>query len=236
MDSEELLDLLGNTNRRKILQLLSIRPCYVSELVERLDIGPKAVLQHLSKLEQAGLIEAYIDEQRRKYFQISDDLHLEIMLSPYLFEFSSIALHFSEEEFPRKYRDILESILQNFKGVLEYFSAEKRRSLKDLREEFYRLRALYRDLSLAQRCTQARLTEVTERSVEAIGEIATDYLEAEILMLLFREENATIEKIARQINVPREDVVEQLEKLRKKGIVVNKNVSGKEIWSINLEE
>ncbi|MEM2924297.1 MAG: ArsR family transcriptional regulator [Methanocellales archaeon] len=236
MDSEELLDLLGNINRRKILRLLSIRPCYVSELVERLEIGPKAVLEHLNKLEQAGLIEAYIDEQRRKYFQISDDLHLEIMLSPYLFEFNTITLHFSEEEFPLRYRDIFESALRNFKGVLECFHAEERKTLKELREEFYQLRALYRDLSLAQRCTQARLTEVTERCVKAIGEIATDYLEAEILMLLFREENATIEKIARQINVPREDVIEQLEKMRKKGMVLNKIENGKEVWSINLEE
>jgi ArsR family transcriptional regulator len=236
MDSEVLLDLLGNVNRRKILQLLSIRPCYVSELVERLEIGPKAVLEHLSKLEQAGLIEAYIDEQRRKYFQISDDLHLEIMLSPYLFEFSSIAFHFSEEEFPRRYRDVFESALRNFKNVLEYFTAGKRESLKELREEFYQLRALYRDLSLAQRCTQSRLTEVAERCVKAIGEIATDYLEAEILMLLFREENATIEKIARQINVPSEDVIEQLDKLRRKGIVSSKIRNGKEIWSINWEE
>ncbi|MEM2989772.1 MAG: ArsR family transcriptional regulator [Halobacteria archaeon] len=236
MDSEELLDLLGNINRRKILRLLSIRPCYVSELVERLEIGPKAALEHLNKLEQAGLIEAYIDEQRRKYFQISEDFHLEIILSPYLFEFSSIALNFSEEEFPRKYRDIFESALRNFQGVLEYFSAEERKSLKELREEFYHLRAFYRDLSLVQRCTQAMLTEVTERGVKAIGEIATDYLEAEILMLLFREENATLEKIAREINVPHEDVVEQLEKMKKRGMVINKIENGKEVWNINLEE
>lgn len=240
MNGAELLDLLGNENRRRILQLLSIRPCYVSEIVERLDVGPKAVLEHLSKLEHAGIIEAYVDEQRRKYFQILGDLHLEIMLSPYLFEFTSIALDLSEEEFPRRYRDVFESALRNFNEVIEYFSTEsaerrEKETLKDLREELYQLRALHRDLSLAQRCTQERLTEITERSVKAIGEIATDYLEAEILMMLFREENATIEKMAKQINMPREEIADQLENLRKKGIVINKIEDGKEVWSISTE-
>ncbi len=235
MDNEELLDLLGNDNRRKILQLLSMRPCYVSEIVERLDVGPKAVLEHLSKLEHAGIIEPYTDDQRRKYFQIADELHMEIMLSPYLFEFNSIMLELNDQEFPRRYRDIFDSAMKNFNEVFEYFSAGSEESLKDLREEFFQLRALNRDLSMAQRFTHERLTEITEKSVKAIGKITNDYLEAEILMLLFKEENAFVEKIARQVNVPREEVADQLETMKKKGIVINKIDDEKEIWSINLE-
>jgi len=68
MESAQLLNILGNENRRKILHLLASRPCYMSEIAERLDVGAKAILGHLELLVQSGMIEANVDEQRRKYF------------------------------------------------------------------------------------------------------------------------------------------------------------------------
>jgi predicted transcriptional regulator len=38
----ELLDILGNENRRRILQLLSFRPFYFNEMAKRLNVGPKS--------------------------------------------------------------------------------------------------------------------------------------------------------------------------------------------------
>lgn len=81
MDSAELLDLLGNENRRRILRLLSRRPCYVTEIGEYLDVSPKAVIDHLRKLEDAGLVESRTDGSRRKYFHIARDVRLEVNVS-----------------------------------------------------------------------------------------------------------------------------------------------------------
>ena len=50
-----MLDILGNENRRKILQLLSNRLYYVSEISGRLGVGPKAIINQLSLLENLGL-------------------------------------------------------------------------------------------------------------------------------------------------------------------------------------
>ena len=85
MDSAVLLDLLGNENRRRILRLLSQKPCYVTEISEYLGVSPKAVIDHLRKLEEAGLIESRTDDQRRKYFHISRSLRLEVSVSPHGF-------------------------------------------------------------------------------------------------------------------------------------------------------
>ncbi|WP_096389838.1 ArsR family transcriptional regulator [Halopenitus persicus] len=85
MDSAVLLDLLGNENRRRILRLLSRKSCYVTEISEYLGVSPKAVIDHLRKLEEAGLIESTTDEKRRKYFRISRSLRLEVNVSPYGF-------------------------------------------------------------------------------------------------------------------------------------------------------
>ena len=85
MDSAVLLDLLGNENRRRILRLLAHKPCYVTEISEYLGVSPKAVIDHLRRLEDAGLIESRTDDQRRKYFHIARNLRLEISVSPYRF-------------------------------------------------------------------------------------------------------------------------------------------------------
>ena len=85
MDSSEFLDLLGNGNRRRILRLLARKPCYVTEISEQLGVSPKAVIDHLGKLEDAGLIESRTDDRRRKYFSISQHVSLEVTVSPYKF-------------------------------------------------------------------------------------------------------------------------------------------------------
>jgi ArsR family transcriptional regulator len=85
MDSAVLLDLLGNENRRRILRLLSHKPCYVTEISEYLGVSPKAVIDHLRRLEEAGLVESRTDEKRRKYFHIARNLRLEVSVSPYRF-------------------------------------------------------------------------------------------------------------------------------------------------------
>jgi len=85
MDSAEFLDLLGNANRRRILRLLARKPCYVTEISEQLGVSPKAVIDHLGKLEEAGLIESRTDDRRRKYFSISQHVSLEVTVSPYEF-------------------------------------------------------------------------------------------------------------------------------------------------------
>jgi ArsR family transcriptional regulator len=85
MDSAEFLDLLGNANRRRILRLLARKPCYVTEISEQLGVSPKAVIDHLKKLEEAGLIESQTDDRRRKYFSISQHVSLEVTVSPYEF-------------------------------------------------------------------------------------------------------------------------------------------------------
>jgi Predicted transcriptional regulators len=99
MESSEFLDILGNENRRKILSLLADRPYFVSEISTRLSVAPKAVIGHLTLLENAGLIESSVDDQRRKYYSISKTLHLEVSVSPYSYSVhvNSIKLEIPDE-------------------------------------------------------------------------------------------------------------------------------------------
>ncbi|HDR73106.1 MAG TPA: ArsR family transcriptional regulator [Methanoculleus sp.] len=83
LDGEEvsrLLDILGNRNRRRIIQLLRQKPCFVTEISDRLTISPKAVIEHLQLMEREHLLACHCDERRRKYYYLSRDFDILIQL------------------------------------------------------------------------------------------------------------------------------------------------------------
>ncbi len=167
MESAQLLDILGNENRRKILHLLASRPCYMSEIAERLDVGPKAVLGHLELLARAGLIEANVDEQRRKYFRITDNLRLEVFVSPYSFEveITTVALSAPAEHAADK---------QAITGLKSLY-----KEIQDLMEKRKKVMEEYQEI-------QGSITESMGRCMDTIEDIAEDSIEAEILYALLK--------------------------------------------------
>ena len=77
-DLSRFLDLLGNRNRRRILDLLHQKPCYVTEIADRLILSPKVVIEHLALLEREALIGFNLDERRRKYYYLYQELDVSI--------------------------------------------------------------------------------------------------------------------------------------------------------------
>ena len=75
-----LLDILGNRNRRRIIELLRQKPCFVTEISERLVLSPKAVIEHLQLMEREQLLVSYQDERRRKYYYLSHDINVIVSL------------------------------------------------------------------------------------------------------------------------------------------------------------
>ncbi len=167
MESAQLLDILGNENRRKILHLLASRPCYMSEIAERLDVGAKAILGHLLLLEQAGLIEANVDEQRRKYFHITDNLRLEVFVSPYSFEVETTTIAFSVPKHPVKAHQAIAG-LKSLYGEIQELLEHRKQVMQEYQQ------------------VQSDITEAMGQSMDAIEEVAADHVEAEILYALLK--------------------------------------------------
>ncbi|MDZ7747213.1 MAG: ArsR family transcriptional regulator [Halobacteriales archaeon] len=191
MDSAVLLDLLGNENRRRILRLLARRPCYVTEISEYLAVSPKAVIDHLRKLEDAGLVESRVDEQRRKYFSIARNLRLEVNVSPYEFGTKSaypasrsldmtrcryLSLHIEPESSDDDSETSSSSETDAEPGVELDADGEpsddpdSTDSLDALAAELDRLETLENELSMAQRWVQGQLTDVMDSLSAAFGE------------------------------------------------------------------
>jgi DNA-binding transcriptional ArsR family regulator len=79
-----VFDVLAESRRRQILDLVRDGECSVSELVARLEMNQPAVSKHLRVLREAGLVRVRVDQQRRLYRLTPAPLHeLDLWLAPY---------------------------------------------------------------------------------------------------------------------------------------------------------
>lgn len=200
MESAQLLDILGNENRRNILHLLASRPCYMSEIAERLDVGAKAILGHLLLLEQAGLIEANVDEQRRKYFHITDNLRLEVFVSPYSFEVEITTVTLSA---PKEDASADPEVIMSLKSLYG--------QIQELIEKRQQVMQEYQQI-------QGNITEAMGHYMDAIENTAQDNIEAEILYALLKgPTNARV--LSMQLGIPEYVIEGYIAEMERKEII-----------------
>lgn len=195
MDPIELLDILGNENRRRILQLLSFRPFYFNEIAKRLDVGPKAVIDHLEMLEKAGLVECYQDQRRRKYFRIARETVIEVAVSPHSY---GVRSYKSEDVSPRQ--------------------AGRTQDMSQLRQELTLLDEKRRELRKMLDEIESRELELKNLAAGAIVERASDLLEAEILIALLSGHSSSA-NLAHKLEIPEVVVEDCLRRLKAEGAV-----------------
>ena len=80
VEVSRLLDILGNRNRRRIIELLRQKPCFVTEISETLMLSPKAVIDHLQMMEREAILSCQMDNRRRKYYYLEHDILIDINL------------------------------------------------------------------------------------------------------------------------------------------------------------
>ena len=85
MDLEEILNVMGCKTRRDILDLLRDEPRFVSQISQELEVGQKAIIEHLRAMEEAGLLSSSFQKiergRPRKYYDISQDVEFQIFIS-----------------------------------------------------------------------------------------------------------------------------------------------------------
>lgn len=125
MDLELLLDVMGCKTRRDILDLLRDEPRFVSQVSRELEIGQKAIIEHLRAMEEAGLLSSNFQKiergRPRKYYDISNDVEFQIFISHGTIRVKSPGHEFQElqilEERARMGEDVsseLENLIQNY--------------------------------------------------------------------------------------------------------------------------
>ena len=219
MDPVEILDILGNENRRRILQLLSFRPFYFNEMAKRLDLGPKAVIDHLEMLERAGLVECYRDDRRRKYFRIADNVVLEVAFSPHSYGIRTYRPQVSQSSAAQPSGASSRSSSAREPGRSEELEEICSR-LRDLEEKRLHLRRLMEEIDSEEMLIKRLATGLIES-------YASDQLEAEILTALVSGESRT-ESLAKRLGIPPAVVEERLKKLEAQGKIQKQD----DAWTI----
>ncbi|WP_458209693.1 metalloregulator ArsR/SmtB family transcription factor [Haladaptatus sp. NG-SE-30] len=231
MDSAALLDILGNENRRRILRLLSHKPCYVTEISEYLGVSPKAVIDHLRKLEEAGLVESRTDDQRRKYFHISRNLRLEVDVSPYEFGMKSAypastnldvsACQYLSLDMQYKRTNIEQKAggdTADEQATEAQVSDSEAAEIADLAEELNCLEELKSELSLAQRWVHGQITDVLDSLSDAVDGNGENRIRAEILAALAAGAE-TVQEVSREARAPEHVVESHLASMAERGVV-----------------
>lgn len=208
MDSAALLDLLGNENRRRILRLLSRRPCYVTEISEYLGVSPKAVIDHLRKLEEAGIIESHVDDRQRKYFHIARNIRLEINVSPYGFG--------TKSAYPAS-RNL---DITSFRHLSVDLTVSDPDDPRRLSRELYQLQELENELSMLQRWVQGRIAETHEHLTDKLtterngdGRLYAD------IMVSLAEGPESIPELTQEIEAPPGVIEEAVYRLADQGLL-----------------
>lgn len=205
MDPVELLDILGNENRRRILQLLSFHPFYFNEMAKRLDVGPKAVIDHLEMLERAGLVECYQDQGRRKYFRIARKTVLEVAVSPHSY---GVRAYLSEDS-PRVEDECLDQDMMLLKEELACLE-QKRLELRGLLDQI-----------------ESREMQIKKIACRTAKSHTQNQLDEEILTALLAGDSDSA-RLANKLEVPEIVVRDRLKRLEECGAV---HLDGQE-WSI----
>ncbi|MEM0088219.1 MAG: metalloregulator ArsR/SmtB family transcription factor [Archaeoglobaceae archaeon] len=216
-----ILDAIGNESRRKILELLAKKPCYVSEIAYYLRMAPKVVIEHLEKLESAGIVRS-VEDGRRRYYYIPKNVHIEVTISPHRFE-----VHVSSDNTSNP-----SEALRELESKLSYLNVKS-----DSLSEVYRALKVAEDI-----CTRfsaihgsiiSKLNELTELILEEVEKIVSDDLERLILLAMTKGMKTAIE-IAECFKIPYKEVERVLESLRVRGLVRREIIGDEEIWMLEV--
>ncbi len=221
MESTQILDILGNKNRRKILQLLSDRPCYVSEISGRLGVGPKAIINHLSLLEQTGLIECRVDDQRRKYYNIADNMRIEISVSPHSY---AVSVHSAPI-------DTQYHLKQDDNETSEVQKAHAASVLTELNHEIRNTKSKQEELARKQQELQVEFSELMDICMDAIDKVADNPLQAEILHALLKNEHS-VASLSYNFTIHPSYISVQVLAMAKKGLIEYTIRDNQQYWKI----
>ena len=189
----QLLDILGNRNRRRIIELLRYKPCFVTEISDRLLLNPKAVIEHLALMQKEDVVSFYQDEKRRKYYYLIQDFRLSVEMQPKDEPAETVSVVPNETEDAEQALPLIDKIVQI-------------RSLLDAREK------LIEHLEAVESDIDNKMEEIMEGGRDVLN----NNIEAEILISLIYAPLTPIE-IADSIGRSIPDVTAALRSLISQG-------------------
>jgi len=146
MDLELLLDVMGCKTRRDILDLLRDEPRFVSQISRELEIGQKAIIEHLRAMEKAGLLSSTFQKiergRPRKYYDISNDVEFQIFISQGTIRVKLPGHEFQELQLLEERARMGEDVSSDLENLIGNYDEAKKHAELLLRQVDERKRAL----------------------------------------------------------------------------------------------
>jgi ArsR family transcriptional regulator len=213
-----VLDVIGNESRRRILELLAKKPCYLSEISYYLGMAPKVVIEHLEKLEKTGIVSSF-EDGRRRYYYIGKSLRIEVTISPHLFDVEQ-----------REGKGEIDPVKLLREAEQRMFELDIRKeSISDIFSAMRVAEEISDSISTIQSAITAMLNEMIEELLEEVEKVTNDDLERLVLLGIAKGLRRPFE-IAEHFKIPYREVEDVLESLRRRGVVKNEEVNGESIW------
>ncbi|MDY1591689.1 MAG: ArsR family transcriptional regulator [Methanofastidiosum sp.] len=214
--TEEIFDILGNQTRRMILEMLATSPCYTTEIAERLEIGQKAINEHLKIMQDLGLIDLFILKQKRgsprKYFKIKDNIRMELFVAPRVFDAS-----FKTEEID------MESIFERYPEYKSFYEEIKFdseiRIIGRLKENLDYLKNELVEIDNAKAFIEKSISEVKETILKTIEDLNLREKEKKVLIEIILKELYSPQGVADSLNLELDEVIDSIKILREKGVL-----------------
>jgi ArsR family transcriptional regulator len=213
MDVNEVLDILGNESRRRILSLLAQKPCYVSEIAYCLKMAPKVVIEHLEKLEKAGIVKSF-EEGKRRYYYIDKCFRLEVTLSPYRFSAKVVENGNVEKK--------------DFVVIQDLLNLSYSREISSITETLSRIERVQDVLSRIQCYVNSKINEIMNELLSAVERFTNDEIEKLVLYGLAKGLRGL--EIAEYFGLMYSEVESALRRLEEKGLLERVVEGGRIVW------
>lgn len=210
MRVEELLEVLGNPTRLKILKLLAEGPKYLLELSRELDLSEPAILKHLAILERSGLVSSFKRDSSigppRKYYYLKAGFTVDVGFTDGIFDVSIMSLEGSICEEVNGVREEFERV-KRIEDCVE--AVERVAMLSDLIDkELLRLRRMEASLLALKR-------EIYRHLEELLDTLCETYLEKKVAEWIILSRNRELLGEAKSsLNIPDSEFKLIVEKLR----------------------
>lgn len=189
LEVARLLDILGNRNRRRIIELLRQKPCFVTEISETLMLSPKAVIDHLQMMEREAILSCEMDDRRRKYYYLAHDILIDVSLKQMRIAFPAPDPEEARNDQLKKSVAMLARMIQAHDQILaslEQVNHDIESKINDLAQIHKDLFESDREISVVialshQPLTLAELEQVTELPRSRLAEIVKQFLQRGIV-------------------------------------------------------
>lgn len=181
LDPDLVLDVMGNSTRRKILTTLSKEPMYFNQLSKQIGVGQQAILRHMRSLEESGLISSYVEKSNlaapdRRYYKLKSEFSLTISMSQDAFGIKNSSITESRCNESKKFYKQFDSTPNDTSNALVHMQS----SLVDIDDEISSLEFRLNDLRALRQLILRQLHQVGR---ETFG----GYLERRVLYNIVEE-------------------------------------------------